>query len=211
MLVTVLSTSLLTGAGLLSFQSLQRQTQRKELRDSIESRFADDDGDARKGRRRLLRRRRRASSPSSNSVKRPNGIHIQGDGFEDDASDDSNGNEDEDEDEELEDYTMTPTTARREMQRARSALADMEEEQRPSRSTMAGQPRTAGNSGSSNGKGAIDQEIIDEALARNLAFLGPEALAKVRGSFVIVVGLGGVGSAAGQSTRLLLPLLERLC
>ena len=137
-------------------------------------------------------------------MKRPNGIHILGDGFEDDASDDSNGDGDEDEDEELEDYTMTPTTARREMQRARSALADMAAEEEQQTSTGR-QPRTPGN-GNSAQKKVIDQEIIDEALARNLAFLGPEALAKVRDSFVIVVGLGGVGSAAGQSARLVLSL-----
>ena len=44
----------------------------------------------------------------------------------------------------------------------------------------------------------IDQEIIDEALARNTAFLGEEAMKKIRASFVVVVGMGGVGSAAGE-------------
>ena len=45
---------------------------------------------------------------------------------------------------------------------------------------------------------AVDEEIIKEQLARNIAFLGEEAVAKIRTSFVVVVGLGGVGSAAGE-------------
>lgn len=48
-------------------------------------------------------------------------------------------------------------------------------------------------------KAVVDEEIINEQLARNIAFLGEEATNKVRGSFVIVVGVGGVGSAAGES------------
>lgn len=43
-----------------------------------------------------------------------------------------------------------------------------------------------------------DEEIIREQLARNIAFLGEEAVQKIRDSFVIVVGIGGVGSAAGE-------------
>lgn len=41
-----------------------------------------------------------------------------------------------------------------------------------------------------------DDSLIREQLARNLAFLGEDGLRKVRGAFVVVVGLGGVGSAA---------------
>ncbi|KAK4050616.1 hypothetical protein OIV83_003342 [Microbotryomycetes sp. JL201] len=37
--------------------------------------------------------------------------------------------------------------------------------------------------------------IINEALARNHAFFGPDKMNTIRNSFVIVVGLGGVGSA----------------
>ncbi|GAA95582.1 uncharacterized protein L969DRAFT_85265 [Mixia osmundae IAM 14324] len=42
----------------------------------------------------------------------------------------------------------------------------------------------------------MDQAIIDEHLARNYAFMGKEGVQRVRDAFVIVVGLGGVGSAA---------------
>jgi hypothetical protein len=49
-------------------------------------------------------------------------------------------------------------------------------------------------------KRVIDEEIIKEQLARNIAFVGEEAQDKIRNSFVIVVGVGGVGSAAGKST-----------
>ncbi|CAN6613370.1 tRNA threonylcarbamoyladenosine dehydratase 2 [Trichomonascus vanleenenianus] len=40
------------------------------------------------------------------------------------------------------------------------------------------------------------QELIDEQLARNRAFLGDNGLGKIRDSFIIVVGAGGVGSWA---------------
>lgn len=40
------------------------------------------------------------------------------------------------------------------------------------------------------------QELIDEQLARNQAFLGDEAMQKLRDSLVVVVGAGGVGSWA---------------
>ncbi|KAG0146638.1 hypothetical protein CROQUDRAFT_671035 [Cronartium quercuum f. sp. fusiforme G11] len=44
-----------------------------------------------------------------------------------------------------------------------------------------------------------DESLIEEQLIRNAAFLGPEGQTRVRGAFVIVVGLGGVGSAAATS------------
>lgn len=40
----------------------------------------------------------------------------------------------------------------------------------------------------------IDKDLIDEQLSRNAAFLTSEGLEKVRSAFVIVVGVGGVGS-----------------
>jgi hypothetical protein len=40
------------------------------------------------------------------------------------------------------------------------------------------------------------EALIREQLARNTAFLGEEGVQKVRNAFVIVVGMGGVGSAA---------------
>ena len=40
----------------------------------------------------------------------------------------------------------------------------------------------------------IDSEVlVKEQLSRNEQFLGPEGLSKLRGSYVIIVGLGGVG------------------
>lgn len=42
--------------------------------------------------------------------------------------------------------------------------------------------------------GDFDEELILEQLARNRVFLTPEGLDKLRNSFVIVVGCGGVGS-----------------
>ena len=42
--------------------------------------------------------------------------------------------------------------------------------------------------------GDFDEEVIREQLARNLAFLTPAGLAKLRDAFVVVVGAGGVGS-----------------
>jgi tRNA threonylcarbamoyladenosine dehydratase len=42
--------------------------------------------------------------------------------------------------------------------------------------------------------GDYDDELILEQLARNSVFLTPEGLNKLRSSFIIVVGLGGVGS-----------------
>lgn len=46
------------------------------------------------------------------------------------------------------------------------------------------------------GKGRKTSEvIIREALARNYVFFGEEGMARVRSGFVVVVGVGGVGSA----------------
>lgn len=42
----------------------------------------------------------------------------------------------------------------------------------------------------------VPEDVINEQLARNRAFLGDEAMSKIRKSFVIVVGAGGVGSWA---------------
>ncbi|KAK3987439.1 hypothetical protein QBC44DRAFT_245989 [Cladorrhinum sp. PSN332] len=44
--------------------------------------------------------------------------------------------------------------------------------------------------------GDFDDELILEQLARNRVFLGDEGLAKLRNSFIVVVGCGGVGSHA---------------
>lgn len=45
-------------------------------------------------------------------------------------------------------------------------------------------------------RGQYDDDLILEQLARNRVFLTDEGLAKLRSSFVIIVGLGGVGSHA---------------
>ncbi|CAG9940527.1 unnamed protein product [Clonostachys rosea f. rosea IK726] len=47
--------------------------------------------------------------------------------------------------------------------------------------------------------GDFDEELILEQLARNRVFLKPEGLDKLRDSFVVVVGCGGVGSHATAS------------
>ena len=49
---------------------------------------------------------------------------------------------------------------------------------------------------SGKAKKPTSEVIIRESLARNYAFFGPESMSKIREAFVVVVGLGGVGSAA---------------
>jgi hypothetical protein len=44
--------------------------------------------------------------------------------------------------------------------------------------------------------GEYDEELVMEQLARNRAFYGDEGMERIRTSFVIVVGAGGVGSWA---------------
>ena len=41
-----------------------------------------------------------------------------------------------------------------------------------------------------------DEELVREQLARNYAFFGDEAMAKIRKGTVVIVGCGGVGSWA---------------
>ena len=43
-------------------------------------------------------------------------------------------------------------------------------------------------------QGDYDDELIDEQLTRTASFLGPARFARLRDSFVVVIGLGGVGS-----------------
>ncbi|KAK1750201.1 hypothetical protein QBC47DRAFT_394142 [Echria macrotheca] len=47
--------------------------------------------------------------------------------------------------------------------------------------------------------GDFDEELILEQLARNRVFLGPDGLDKLRNAFIIVVGVGGVGSHASTA------------
>ncbi|KAI1296186.1 hypothetical protein EDD11_007516 [Mortierella claussenii] len=44
----------------------------------------------------------------------------------------------------------------------------------------------------------VDEELVSEQLARNIAFLGEEGVQKLRDSFVVIVGAGGVGSWAAS-------------
>ncbi|KAF9543176.1 hypothetical protein EC957_001238 [Mortierella hygrophila] len=44
----------------------------------------------------------------------------------------------------------------------------------------------------------VDEELVREQLARNIAFMGEEGVEKLRKSFVIIVGAGGVGSWAAS-------------
>lgn len=45
-------------------------------------------------------------------------------------------------------------------------------------------------------KRKTSEHLIRESLARNYVYFGEEGMEKIRNSFVIIVGLGGVGSAA---------------
>ncbi|KAL6613699.1 hypothetical protein U3516DRAFT_630790 [Neocallimastix sp. 'constans'] len=49
-----------------------------------------------------------------------------------------------------------------------------------------------------NNKGELNEDFIREVLSRNYSFLGEEKMNKIRKSFVIVVGVGGVGSHAAH-------------
>lgn len=55
-------------------------------------------------------------------------------------------------------------------------------------------------SGSGGGKGsaAKEQELAEEQLSRIKSFFGEDGLAAIRGAFVVVVGVGGVGSHAAH-------------
>ncbi|CAO3574510.1 unnamed protein product [Mortierella alpina] len=48
------------------------------------------------------------------------------------------------------------------------------------------------------GKIGFDEELVLEQLARNIAFLGEEGVQRLRDSFVVVVGAGGIGSWAAS-------------
>ncbi|RUP52172.1 ubiquitin-protein ligase molybdopterin-converting factor [Jimgerdemannia flammicorona] len=62
--------------------------------------------------------------------------------------------------------------------------------------TIAKNSLSAPTSSTQNLATDFDENLIREQLARNLAFLGEDGLARVRRSFIIVVGAGGVGSWA---------------
>jgi molybdopterin/thiamine biosynthesis adenylyltransferase len=49
-----------------------------------------------------------------------------------------------------------------------------------------------------NGQDLLKDEIVSEHLTRNIQFFGLESQHKVTGSYVVVIGLGGVGSHAAS-------------
>ncbi|KAF8946446.1 hypothetical protein BGZ47_000516 [Haplosporangium gracile] len=64
-------------------------------------------------------------------------------------------------------------------------------------STAAAPPQAA-RSPQADEKVEFDEELVQEQLARNIAFLGEEGVQKLRNSFVVVVGAGGTGSWAAS-------------
>ncbi|KAG0283729.1 hypothetical protein BGZ96_011885 [Linnemannia gamsii] len=63
--------------------------------------------------------------------------------------------------------------------------------------TSAASPQAA-RASQTDEKIEFDEELVLEQLARNIAFLGEEGVQKLRNSFVIVVGAGGIGSWAAS-------------
>ena len=56
--------------------------------------------------------------------------------------------------------------------------------------------KTDKNTPSDSSPAEHSEELIREQLSRNYAFLGDDSMSKIRDSFVIVIGMGGVGSWA---------------
>lgn len=73
--------------------------------------------------------------------------------------------------------------------------ADDEDEDELADLTSRAPSRTDKGKAAGGRRKKTNEVIIREALARNYAFFGDEGMAKIRESFVVVVGLGGVGSA----------------
>ena len=99
--------------------------------------------------------------------------------------------------------TMSRRKQRRELDLAAARSLAMSEALRPSDmrgwegSVGVGSERVLSSSSSSSaGAAAYDEGLIREQLARNYAFFGEEAMSRVRGARVVVVGCGGVGSYA---------------
>ena len=57
---------------------------------------------------------------------------------------------------------------------------------------------TARSMPQTSGADALPAHIMDEVWSRNASFFGDEGFGIIRGSFVVVVGLGGVGSHAAH-------------
>jgi hypothetical protein len=78
----------------------------------------------------------------------------------------------------------------------RSSMASVAQKSASKAGRAAGAREAA--EGKSNGrkKAKTSEVIVREALARNYAFFGDEKMDAIRNKFVVVIGVGGVGSAA---------------
>lgn len=170
LLFAITASSIVTTLSLLTFQSFQRRTYRKALRDNIETRLAShhlDDGT----------NEEEDDSKNRPSISRKTTIDNL--------------------DEELIDYSNLENAMKTKRDRREQQANGHSNHNNTSTSTPTG--RGKGGNDDDDDNRVYDEEIINEQLARNIAFLGEEAVGKIRESFVIVIGIGGVGSAAGES------------
>lgn len=166
-LFAITASSIVTTLSLLTFQSFQRRTYRKALRDNIEARLAS---------------HRHEDDNNDNIQNRPS---ISRRTTIDDI------------DEELIDYSDLENAMKIKRDRLQQQQLANGHSSHNNDNTSTSTP-TGRNRDNDEENRVYDEEIINEQLARNIAFLGEEAVGKIRASFVIVVGIGGVGSAAGE-------------
>lgn len=166
-LFAITASSIVTTLSLLTFQSFQRRTYRKALRDNIETRLAS---------------HRHEEDNNDNIQNRPS---ISRKTTIDDI------------DEELIDYSDLENAMKIKRDRLQQQQLANGHSSYNNGNTSTSTP-TGRNRDNDEENRVYDEEIINEQLARNIAFLGEEAVGKIRASFVIVVGIGGVGSAAGE-------------
>lgn len=173
-IVAITASSILTSISLLSFQSFQRRIHRKALRDSVEGKLA-----LREEEKQL--KEQQDQYHNRPSISRKTTI--------------------DDRDDELIDYS----DAEKAQQQRRDRKLQQQQQQQQNgyhgSTTPDSRDSVGGTNTDQSSSRIYDEEIIREQLARNIAFLGEEAVQKIRDSFVIVVGIGGVGSAAGQFTQ----------
>lgn len=168
-LFAITASSIVTTLSLLTFQSFQRRTYRKALRDNIETRLAS---------------HRHDDDNNDNIQKRPS---ISRKTTIDDI------------DEELIDYSDLENAMKMKRDRLQQQQANGHSSHNNSNNSNTSTSTPTGRNRENDEENRVyDEEIITEQLARNIAFLGEEAVGKIRESFVIVVGIGGVGSAAGE-------------
>lgn len=80
------------------------------------------------------------------------------------------------------------------VQRSRSSTAHHQALESANRPHESIQLNAAGGPVKRDSPAPMSEELIREQLSRNYLFFGPESMDKIRSSFVIVVGVGGVGS-----------------